>query len=145
MPERKSMSRIKECLRLYYEAHQSQATVARALGVARSTVWDYLQRVEREELSWAQLRDLPADELEARLFSTPKQGEDTRPLPVWEDVHKQLHSRTNVTQQSLVWFLTRLRRSPAERERPDAGMRKTQKNVQCELTLIEKTRKKRMH
>lgn len=97
MPERKSMRRIKECLRLYYEAHQSQAAVARALGVARSTVWDYLQRVEREELSWAQLRDLPADELEARLFNTPKQGEDTRPLPVWEDVHKQLHSKTYVT------------------------------------------------
>ena len=80
MPERKSMRRIKECLRLYYEAHQSQSAVARALGVARSTVWDYLQRVEREELSWAQLRDLPADELEARLFSTPEQGEDTRLL-----------------------------------------------------------------
>ena len=46
MPERKSMRRIKECLRLYYEAHQSQSAVARALGVARSTVWDYLQRVK---------------------------------------------------------------------------------------------------
>ncbi|MBD3316939.1 MAG: hypothetical protein GF344_14215 [Chitinivibrionales bacterium] len=44
MPERKSMRRIKDCLRLYYKNKLNKSAVAGALHLARSTVGDYLQR-----------------------------------------------------------------------------------------------------
>ena len=62
MPERKSMRRIKECLRLHFEAKLSQQAISRSLQIARSTVQDYLSRVERIKKSWTELKDL-ADEL----------------------------------------------------------------------------------
>jgi DNA-binding transcriptional regulator LsrR (DeoR family) len=37
MPERKSMRRIKECLRLHFEGGLSQKAISRSLQVARST------------------------------------------------------------------------------------------------------------
>jgi transposase len=102
MPERKSMRRIKECLRLHFDTGLSQKAIARALGVARSTVWDYLQRVERSATPWSELRDLTDEQLEARLFRRPDASEATRTLPDWEQVHKELHSHSYVTLR-LLW------------------------------------------
>lgn len=102
MPERNSMRRIKECLRLRFDTGLSQKKIARALGVARSTVWDYLRRAERSGASWAELRDLPEEQLEARLFRRAEVAEAGRTLPDWEHVHKELHSHSYVTLQ-LLW------------------------------------------
>ena len=97
MPERKSMRRIKECLRLHFETGLSQKAISGALRVARSTVWDYLKRVERSAISWPELKELSDEQLETRLFSKPQQSAGTRPLPDWEVVHKELHSKSYVT------------------------------------------------
>jgi transposase len=102
MPERKSMRRIKECLRLHFESGLSQKAIARALSLARSTVWDYLKRVERSANGWSALRELGEEELEALLFSRADPTEQPRPLPDWEVVHKELHSRSYVTLR-LLW------------------------------------------
>ncbi len=51
MPRRKTMRRIKECYRLYYESGLNQTQIARALSIGRSTVWDYLKKFEGSGLT----------------------------------------------------------------------------------------------
>jgi transposase len=91
------MRRVKECLRLHFESGLSQKAIARALIVARSTVWDYLQRVERCGMAWPQLRELSDEQLETFLFSGRTVKEPSRALPDWEQVHRELHSASYVT------------------------------------------------
>ncbi|MFW6254973.1 MAG: IS21 family transposase [Chitinivibrionales bacterium] len=102
MPERKSMRRIKECLRLHYEAKLSQSAIAGALRIARSTVWDYLKRAEQSDISWTELKDLSEEELERRLFSNTLREKESRPLPDWDYIHKELHRKSYVTLR-LLW------------------------------------------
>lgn len=101
MPGRKSMRRIKECLRLLYDSGLSQQATARALGLARSTVWDYRRRAEGSGTGWDELGQLSDEQLEARLFRRPEVCESARPLPDWEVVHRELHSKSYVTLQVL--------------------------------------------
>jgi transposase len=97
MPERKSMRRIKECLRLHYEAKLSQSAIAGALRIARSTVWDYLKRAEHSGIPWTELKDLSEEGLEKRLFSNTLREKESRPLPDWEYIHKELHRKSYIT------------------------------------------------
>jgi len=101
MPERKSMRRIKECLRLHFESGLSQQAVSRSLQIARSTVQDYLRRVERSGKAWLDLKDLPDEQLDALLFFNPEQPCRQHPQPEWELVHKELCSKSYVTKQQL--------------------------------------------
>lgn len=100
MPERNSMRRIKECLRLHHESGLSQKAISRALQIARSTVWDYLKRAHESRRSWAELRELSDEQLESLLFATAFPI-CQRPLPDWERVHKELHSKSYITLQVL--------------------------------------------
>ena len=94
------MRKIKEILRLYYEAGLSQNAIARACGVARATVQDYLQRFQAAGLSWPWPEELSEAELNARLFKrTP--GIFPQPQPDWAEVHREL-ARKGVTLQ-LLW------------------------------------------
>jgi len=103
MPERKSMRRIKECLRLYYEVRLSQSAIARALSIARSTVGDYIERARKTGRSWPDLNTLSDEHLETLLFAAPTQDPDEkRPLPDWGEVHKELHSKSYMTLR-LLW------------------------------------------
>ena len=97
MPERKSMRRIKECLRLHFEAGLSQQSIARSLQVARSTVQDYLGRVECNKTDWATLKDLGDDQIESMLFPAPAASPRESSLPDWELIHKELYSKSYVT------------------------------------------------
>lgn len=100
MPERKSMRRIKECLRLHFESGLSQNAISRTLQVSRSTVQDYLRRINCQDKRWPELKDLTDEQLEALLFSSKPAG-TVRPHPDWELVHKELHSKSYVTLQVL--------------------------------------------
>jgi transposase len=98
MPERKTMRRIKECLRLYFELKVSQAAIARALQIARSTVGDYIERARKCGKPWAELNALNEEQMEALLFTGQQQKTDEpRPLPDWNEVHKELHSKSYMT------------------------------------------------
>ncbi len=67
--QRLSMRRIRELLRLHFAAAASDRAIARELGVARSTVQDYLVRAAAAGLGWP-LRDEITDEvIEERLFA----------------------------------------------------------------------------
>jgi transposase len=101
MPERKSMRRIKECLRLHIESRLSQQAISRSLQIARSTVQDYLRRAAGNKTSWVDLKDFSDDHLEALLFPGPTPSTKERALPDWDQVHKELHSKSYVTLQIL--------------------------------------------
>ncbi|MFZ2397088.1 MAG: IS21 family transposase, partial [Smithella sp.] len=76
--ERTSMRKIKEVLRLHFEAQISQAKISSVVKLSRSTVQQYIMRFMAAGLSWpTELRD---DELERRLFPVDK-GENNRPEP----------------------------------------------------------------
>jgi transposase len=100
MPERKSMRRIKECLRLHFDANLSQSAVSKALSIARSTTGEYFARFKRSGKSWAEVSLYTEEQLESLLFSQKSQVV-SRPVPDWEQFHKELHSKSYITQQIL--------------------------------------------
>ena len=63
------MRRIRELLRLRFGAGASDRAIARNLGVARSTVQEYLARAAAAGLSWPLPDELSDEVLEERLFA----------------------------------------------------------------------------
>lgn len=100
MPERKTMRRIRECYRLYFEVHLSQTQIAELLKIGRSTVWDYLHKLEALQLTWDDIKCLPEKELERRLYAKPVVSD--RPLPDCPAIHQELRLNSMVTLQ-LLW------------------------------------------
>jgi len=100
MPRRKTMRRIKECFRLFYESGLNKAQIARTLSIGRSTVWDYLRKFEESELSWEEVSNISEEELDRRLYTRPGPPE-SRVLPDFKYIHKELR-RSGVTLQ-LLW------------------------------------------
>lgn len=76
--ERTSMRKIREVLRLHFEAQISQAKIAGVAKLSRSTVQQYIMRFMAAGLSWP--IDLRDDDLERRLFPVDK-GKNNRPEP----------------------------------------------------------------
>jgi len=77
--------------------------IALSCRIARSTVSDYLARLDAACLSWPFPPDLTEEDLDARLFTGPEfRGPDrSRPVPDWPYIHKELR-RKGVTKQ-LLW------------------------------------------
>src|SRR5712691_11184578 len=65
------MRRLRELLRLKYEAGLSHRAIARACTVGLGTVTTYLQRATAAGLQWPLADDLDDAALEARLFARP--------------------------------------------------------------------------
>jgi transposase len=96
------MRKIQEALRLHFECRRSAREVARSLGVARSTVGEYLRRAQAVGIGWPLPEGLNETELERRLFPPavpPSRG--VRPEPDWAEVHRDLRGK-GVT-LSLLW------------------------------------------
>ncbi len=100
--ERLSMRKIREVLRLRFEAKRSARQVAESLRMARSTVGEYERRFTAAGLSWPLPPTLSDSELERRLFPPPTSVPmESRPLPDWSVVHQELR-RPGVTLM-LLW------------------------------------------
>jgi transposase len=99
--ERLSMRKIKEVLRLRWEAGLSQREVAVSCRLGRSSVRDYLLRAEAAGLSWPLPEGMDEEELEGLLFPPPPDSPRQRPLPDWPAVHQEL-GRKGVT-LGLLW------------------------------------------
>lgn len=90
------MRKIKEVLRLA-AAERSQREIAQAIGVARSTVAEYLKRAERAGLGWPAAAELDDTALERALFPPPPTvPAESRPRPDFSLVHREL-KREGVT------------------------------------------------
>jgi len=101
--ERSPMRKIREVLRLKHACGASERQIARAVGMARSTVAEYLGRARVAGLGWPLPEGADDVELERRLF--PSAAEETssaaRPQPDWAYVLSEL-KRRGVTLQ-LLW------------------------------------------
>src|SRR4051812_14134818 len=101
--ERVSMRRVREILRLKYEAGASDRAIARSVGVARSTARLCLDRVAAAGLTWPLPEGLTDGALEALLFagSGAMPGQRRKAEPDWVVVHRELR-RPGVTLM-LLW------------------------------------------
>ena len=101
--ERMSMRRVREILRLKYEAGATERAIARSLGIARSSVALTLERAAAAELSWPLPATLTDRVLEAMLYASAgaPQGWRRKVEPDWTHVHRELR-RPGVTLM-LLW------------------------------------------
>ena len=99
--ERIPMRTIKEVLRLKWSCGLGRRDIAKSSGIAKSTVIEYLRRAERAGLSWPLPVELDDAALEHLLFPPVLASDVSRPLPVWEDIHREL-ARKSVTLM-LLW------------------------------------------
>jgi hypothetical protein len=87
--ERLTVKKIKEILRLKYEAKLSNRVIAGACQVSNSTVGEYLKRAEAAGIRWP-LGEIGEEELYRKLFPEKQVAASERkyPLPDWEAVQK---------------------------------------------------------
>ena len=97
---RLSVRKIREVLRLRFEAGLPERQIAASLSVARSTVQECLRRVREARLSWPLPDGLDDGVLEARLYPVDPVAPDF-PLPDFARVHAEL-ARKGVTRR-LLW------------------------------------------
>ena len=84
------MRRIREILRLKFEAGLSQRAIARALGVSNSTVSEAFSRLGEAGLAWPLPEGLTDAELEKRLYRARGQAVANPREPDWALVHRKL-------------------------------------------------------
>jgi transposase len=89
--KRLPMRKIREVLRLSWGLGLTSRQVAASLGLARSTVAEYVRRAEEAGLSWPLPPDCDDFILERRLFPpAPLIASADRPLPDWTEVAREL-------------------------------------------------------
>jgi IS30 family transposase len=92
--ERLTVRKIKEILRLKYEAELSNRSIGRACRVSCSTISEYIQRSRRAGISWPLPESLNEEELYKKLFPETKQEKGKqRPVPDWDMVQKELRKK----------------------------------------------------
>ena len=99
--ERLSMRKIKEVLRLRWEAGLSHRAIASSCGIGCATAREYLIRAQAAGLGWPLPEELGEAELEQRLFPPPSSSDAKRPEPDWGQVYQELR-RKGVT-LGLLW------------------------------------------
>lgn len=95
------MRKIKEVLRLHYEAKLSERAIARGINVSRDTVSRILTRASEVGLSWPLDADIDDIKLEALLFPRAQGRPKNYPEPNWSYIHKE-YRKKGVTLQ-LLW------------------------------------------
>jgi transposase len=97
------MRRLRELLRLKYDAGLPHRAIAQACGVGLGTVSAYLQRASAAGLRWPLPDDLDDTALEARLFTQPASvSARDRALPDWGGLHQE-RKKPGVT-LALLWM-----------------------------------------
>lgn len=92
--ERLTVRKIKEILRLKWEARLSNRAIGRACKLSCSTVSEYVQRATRAGLSWPLPEGMGDEELSRKLFpETVQVKEIKKSLPDWDEVHSELRKR----------------------------------------------------
>jgi transposase len=88
------MRKLRQALRLAWEAGLGLRPIGHSLGLSPTTVGDYLRRAELAGLYWPLPADLDDAALEARLFpGPPPVARKERPLPELADVHRELRRK----------------------------------------------------
>lgn len=96
------MRKVLDILRLAYEGGRSQREIGVSLALSQSTVSLCLSRFRASGLPWPVPADCDEAALDRRLFArSPLPDPESRPLPEWAAVHREL-KRKGVTLQ-LLW------------------------------------------
>jgi len=85
---RRLMRRLRELLRLKYDAGLSHCAIARACALGLGTVTTYLQRATAAGLTWPLPDDLDDTTLEARVFARPAAAR-VRVVPEWGQIGRK--------------------------------------------------------
>jgi transposase len=97
------MRKVREIMRLRFEQGLTPREVSVAVGVPFTTAGDQLRRAMAAGLSWPLPEAMSDAELEAALFRRdPVPPAESRPLPDWHHVHRELR-RPGVTLM-LLWL-----------------------------------------
>ncbi len=89
--ERLAMRKIKEILRLKWEASLSNRAIARACKISHSTVSDTIRWAGATGLSWPLPEGMGGEELNQKLFpETAQASEAQKTLPDWKQVPSDL-------------------------------------------------------
>ena len=95
------MRKIREALRLHYDAGLGVRAISRSLKASPSTVREYLVRAKLQGLTWPLPESLDDAALLQRLYPTPRTNSRRLPPPQWSQVHRELR-RKGVT-LALLW------------------------------------------
>ena len=95
------MRRLRELLRLKYDAGLSHRAIAQACAVGLGTVTTYLQRATAAGLTWPLPADLDDAALEARVFVRPAAAARKRVVPDWAPLYQEM-KKPGVT-LTLLW------------------------------------------
>jgi transposase len=95
------MRKIREVLRLHHEFDLSQKKIAISVAIGQATVYEYLCRAKNRGLTWPLPDDLDDDALENLLFPVQSNPNESRALPDFEMIHKEI-KRKGVT-LALLW------------------------------------------
>jgi len=95
------MKKMQEIVRLRLGSNASVRQIAAACGVGRSTVSEYLARIDAAGLNWPSAQGLSEEELCGLLFPREPKAVKSRPTPDWNEVRREL-TRKGVTLK-LVW------------------------------------------
>src|ERR1022692_2217408 len=87
--QRSAMRKIKEVLRLKFEAKLSHERIAAASGVSKGTVTNFVQRAVQKGLGWPLPEDLDEAGLEALLFRQAAPCEQYE-QPEFAAIHQEL-------------------------------------------------------
>ena len=101
--ERVGMRQVKEVFRFHFEQQKSQAEIASALGLGKTTVGDYIRRLNKTSFtSWSMIEALTESELENILgFRAEAVFANDKVMPDWVYIQKELTKR-HVT-LALLW------------------------------------------
>ena len=92
--ERLSMRKVREVLRRRHACGASERTIARSVGVSRTTVAEYLRRTGVIGITWPVPPEIDDAELERRLFAPAGYNRPpARIMPDWNHVHAELRRR----------------------------------------------------
>jgi len=97
------MRKVKEILRLYHEMGLSRRRIAESLQVAHSTVGDAVRIANGVGLGWPIPDTMTWVDVERLLYPGNTNKPEARPMPKWEQIHREPKSQKSVTLQ-LLWY-----------------------------------------
>jgi len=92
--KRISMRKIKEVLRLKFEAGLTYDDIGRSCNIGHTTVGEYLSRAHEAGLRWPLPEDMDDNLLEKLLYPRSPNRVTKRPLPDWIYIHKELKKKS---------------------------------------------------
>ena len=83
------MRKISEILRQRYDLKRTCREVAQSLNIGTGTVYNYLARAKLAGISWPLSEGVSEQELYNKLFLPVDKPINPRPLPDWEQIHRE--------------------------------------------------------